>query len=164
MQRHATRDRLRAPLAGLAGRLKLRALPEGPRRSPGFLFLDVRSWQCLTGPALVLHARALGIERRFVSVLFSLPCFAGCLGLPTRPPAGRHGSKRVLMAGWSARNLPVLPIILTPVPLRCAGPGAAAVLLFVTISLFCITRVLAGVAWSSWLHEIVPPVQLGRFA
>ncbi|MDD5706655.1 MAG: hypothetical protein PHR35_12090, partial [Kiritimatiellae bacterium] len=39
----------------------------------------------------------------------------------------------------------------------------ASALLFVTAGLFSVTRSLAGIAWSSWLHEIVHPSQLGRF-
>jgi hypothetical protein len=149
--------------ARLSRLLNLHTLPDGPLRFLLFLFLNVLSWQCLIGPVLVLHARALGIDRRAVGVLFSLLYFAGGLGILTKPLAERYGSKRVLMAGWTARNLLVMPIILTPVVLHAAGPRAAAVLLFATISLFCITRSLAGIAWSSWLHEIVPPILLGRF-
>ncbi len=139
------------------------ALDVGPRRFLGFLFLNVLSWQCLVGGVLVLHARALGIDRGAVGVLYSLLSFAGMLGILTKALAERYGSKRVLMAGWTVRNLLVLPVVLTPWVLARWGAGAAAALLFVTAGLFCVTRSLAGIAWSSWLHEIIPPGQLGRF-
>jgi hypothetical protein len=143
--------------------LQLDALDAGPRRFLGFLFLNVLSWQCLIGPVMVLHARALGIESGAVGVLYSLLFFAGVLGVLTKALAERYGSKRVLMAGWTVRNLLVLPVVLTPWVLTQWGAGAAAALLFVTAGLFSMTRALAGIAWSSWLHEIVPPAQLGRF-
>ncbi len=154
---------LRPALLMLARQSHLHVLPAGARRFLAFLFLNVLSWQCLIGTVMVLHARALGIGRGAVGLLFSLLYFAGCLGVVTKPLAERYGSKRVLMAGWTARNLLVLPIVLTPVLFHYRGRGPAAALLFATISLFCITRSMAGIAWSSWLHEIVPPCHLGRF-
>jgi MFS family permease len=147
----------------LTRQLHLHVMAPGAQRFLAFLFLNVLSWQCLIGTVMVLHARALGISRGAVGLLFSLLYFAGCLGVITKPLAERFGSKRVLMAGWTARNLLVLPIVLTPVVFHYGGRGPAAILLFATISLFCITRSMAGIAWSSWLHEIVPPFQLGRF-
>lgn len=143
--------------------LKLNALDAGPRRFLAFLFLNVMSWQCLIGPVLVLHARALDIDRGAVGVLYALLPFAGVLGMLTKALAERYGSKRVLVAGWTTRNLLVLPVVLTPWVVSRWGTGMAAVLLFVAAGLFSITRALAGVAWLSWLHEIVPPRQLGRF-
>lgn len=147
----------------LRGPLQLDALDEGPRRFLGFLFLNVMSWQCLIGAVLVLHARALGIDRGSVGVLHSLLFFAGVLGLLTKPLAERFGSKRVLMAGWTLRNLLVVPLVFMPWVYAHWGTGAASVLLFATAGLFSMTRALAGIAWSSWLHEIIPGPQLGRF-
>jgi len=160
---HASKSNPLRPFLLLTRQLHLHVMAPGARRFLAFLFLNVLSWQCLIGTVMVLHARALGISRGAVGLLFSLLYFAGCLGVVTKPLAERFGSKRVLMAGWTARNLLVLPIILTPVLFHYGGRGPAAVLLFATISLFCITRSMAGIAWSSWLHEIVPPFQLGRF-
>lgn len=149
---------MRTSLLALLG-----SLDRGPRRFLVFLFFNVISWQCIIGPVLVLHARAAGIDRATVGVLNSILFFAGILGLLTKPLAERFGSKRLLMTGWTVRNLVVLPIVLTPwVYARYGTPGAAR-LLFATAGLFCITRAMAGIAWSSWLHEIVPPNQLGRF-
>jgi hypothetical protein len=139
------------------------ALDPGPRRFLVFLFFNVISWQCLVGPVLVLHARAAGIDRATVGMLNSLLFFAGVLGLATRPLAERFGSKRVLKTGWVLRNLLVLPMALTPWVYARGGPAAAAALLFVATGLFCVTRSMAGIAWSSWLHEIVPPLHLARF-
>lgn len=156
-------NRSRPLLQSLIQLLHLDTMPEAARRFLAFLFLNVLSWQCLIGTVMVLHARAIGIGAGAVGLLFSLLYFAGVLGVVTKPLAERFGSKRVLMTGWTARNLLVLPIVFTPVVFRYWGKGAAAALLFTTLSLFCITRALAGIAWSSWLHEIVPPLKLGRF-
>ncbi len=160
---HPVGAHLRLLLAGAGRLLRMHTLSEGAQRFLVFIFLNVISWQCLIGAIMVLHARALGVDRGAVGILFSLLYFAGALGFITKPLAERHGSKRILMAGWTVRYLLVLPIVGTPLALHWWGAKAAAALLFVTISLFCITRSLAVVAWSSWIHEIVPAMQLGRF-
>ncbi len=146
-----------------AAAFSLHGLAPGPRRFLAFLFMNVMSWMCLIGTVMVLHARALGIGRGTVGILYALLYFAGACGLLTKPLAERYGSKRLLMAGWTARYLLVLPVVFTPLAYAHWGARPAAVLLFATCAMFSITRSLAGIAWSSWLHEIVPAKQLGLF-
>ena len=139
-------------------------LGDAPRRFLTFLFLNVISWQSVIGTVLVLHARALGIDTAYVGVLNSFMYFASVLGLATKPLAERIGSKRLLITGWTMRNILVAPIVLSPWVYTRWGAHGAMILLSVTTGLFCITRALAGIAWSSWLHEIVPADHLARFA
>jgi len=89
--------------------------------------------------------------------------FASVLGLITKPLAERIGSKRLLMTGWTLRNILVTPLILSPWIYARWGSAGAMVLLTAATGLFCITRALAGIAWSSWIHEIVPAGSLARF-
>ena len=67
------------------------------------------------------------------------------------------------MAGWTLRNIVVSPLVLTPWVYARWGTHAAMLLMSVTTGLFCITRALASIAWSSWVHEIVPAENLARF-
>jgi MFS family permease len=127
------------------------------------LFLNVLSWQSLLGTILVLHARAIGIDTAYVGLLNSFQYFSSVLGLATKPLAERIGSRRLLMGGWILRNILVAPVILTPWVFHRWGVSAALALLGSTTLLFCVTRSLAGIAWSSWQHEIVPPEHLARF-
>ena len=136
---------------------------DAPRRFLAFLFLNVISWQSILGTVLVLHARALGIDTARVGLLNSFMYFASVLALVTKPLAERIGSKRLLMTGWTLRNILVAPIILSPWVYARWGSAGAALLLGVTTGLFCVTRALASIAWSSWLHEIVPASNLARF-
>lgn len=138
-------------------------LGEGPRRFLAFLFLNVISWQSIVGTVLILHARALGIDSASVGVLNSLAFFASVLGIATKPLAERIGSKRLLMTGWTMRNILVAPLALSPWVYLRWGTSGAMILLSATVGLFCITRAFAGIAWSSWIHEIVPSESLARF-
>jgi hypothetical protein len=138
-------------------------LGDAPRRFLTFLFLNVISWQSIVGTVLVLHARALGIGTAYVGLLNSFIYFASVLGLATKPLAERIGSKRLLITGWTLRNILVAPIVLSPWVYTRWGAHGAMILLSVTTGLFCITRALAGIAWSSWIHEIVPAGNLARF-
>lgn len=138
-------------------------LEDGPRRFLTFLFLNVICWQSLLGTVLVLHARALGIDTARVGLLNSFIYFASVLSIATKPLAERIGSKRLLMTGWTLRNILVAPIVLSPWVYARWGSEGAMLLLAITTGLFCLTRALAGIAWSSWIHEIVPSNNLARF-
>ena len=138
-------------------------LGDAPRRFLAFQVLNVISWQSVLGTVLVLHARALGIDTARVGLLNSFMYFASVLGLATKPLAERIGSKRLLMTGWTMRNILVAPIVLSPWVYDRWGTEGAMILLSVAVGLFCVTRALAGIAWSSWIHEIVPSGNLARF-
>lgn len=138
-------------------------LSSGPRRFLAFLFFNVISYQAFIGTVMVLHARALGINAKFVGIFNSFIYFSGILGIVTKPLAERIGSRRLLMGGWTLRYIVTAPVIAIPWVYMKWGPKEAAVLLGCTTLLFCMTRSLAGIAWSSWLHEIIPPEHLARY-
>lgn len=144
-------------------KLQLRMLPDGPRHFLAFNFLNVLSWTSILGTVLVLHATALGVSSAAIGALTSVLNFACILGIFTKSLAERIGSKRLLLGGWTIRNLMAAPIVLIPVVRHYFGFVPAAALLFTCITLFCIARALANIAWASWLHEIVPPRHLGRY-
>jgi hypothetical protein len=138
-------------------------LGEGPRRFLAFQFLNITAWQAILGTVLILHARELGISPRYVGLLNSFNYFTNVLGLLTKPLAERIGSKRLLMSGWTLRNILVAPIVLAPWVYHRWGSPGATILLCGTTFLFCTARSLAGISWSSWLHEIVDREHLARF-
>lgn len=138
-------------------------LDKGPRRFLAFLFLNILSCQALLGTMLVLHARALGIDAARVGVLNSFMYFTGVMGLVTKPLAERIGSRRLLMGGWTLRYILVAPVVAMPWVFIQWGVPGATILLGATTLLFCMTRALAGIAWSSWLHEIIPSEHLARY-
>ncbi len=144
-------------------KLHLNMLPQGPRNFLAFNFLNILSWSSILSPVLVLHANALGISSSAIGALNSVLYFAGILGIFTKSLAERIGSKRLLLGGWTLRNLLAAPIVLTPLVRMYFGFLPAATLLFTCITLFCITRAMSNIAWASWLHEIVPPTRLGRY-
>ena len=143
--------------------MHLNILPAPVRRFLLFNFMNVVSWKAFIGPVLILHANAIGIDTGKIGILNSTLYFACILGIFTKGIAERIGSKRLLLGGWTLRNILVSPIVFIPLVLQYFGLGWATLLLFVTITLFCVTRALSVIAWSTWLHEIVPPKHLGRY-
>ena len=140
-----------------------KTLGAGPTQFLWFIVFNVLSWQFLIGPVLVLHARALVINTAWVGTLSALLPFAMMLSLAMKSPAQRLGSKRLLVSGWTLRNLLVTPVILTPLAYRLWGTAGAGVLLFAGVSLFCLMRALTGIGWASWLHEIVGESHRGLY-
>jgi MFS family permease len=128
-----------------------------------FIVFNVLCWQSLIGTTLVLHARALGIDAAWIGVLSALQPFTMILALAMKPVAERMGSKRLLMSGWTIRNIVIAPIVLTPWVYARWGSTAAAWLLFTTIGLFCLVRAIGAIGWSSWLQEIVPRNERGVY-
>ena len=128
-----------------------------------FVVFNVLCWQSLIGTTLVLHARALGIDAGWIGILSALQPFTMMLALVMKPVAERVGSKRLLISGWTVRNVVIAPIVLTPWVFHYWGSLAAAWLLFITIGLFCLVRALGGIGWAAWLHEIVPHEQRGMY-
>jgi MFS family permease len=138
-------------------------LNDGSRRLLAFLFLNVISWMSVIGTILVLHARALGIDTVRIGILNSFLFFTNVLGLFSKPLAERIGSRRMLLSGWTLRNILVAPVVLTPIVYAYWGVDGATILLGATTLLFCVTRSLAGIALNSWEHEVIPPEHLARF-
>lgn len=128
-----------------------------------FIGFNVLSWQALVGGVLTLHARALGIDAGMVGILSSLLPFSMVAALLAKPMAERVGSKRLLTSGWTLRNLLIAPMILTPWVYARWGTHAAAMLILVSVSLFCLLRAVSGLGWGSWLHEIVADDRRGLY-
>jgi MFS family permease len=140
-----------------------KAIGSGPRRFLLFLVFNVFSWQCLVGTVMVLYARALGINSAWVGILSSVLPFTMAVSLVMKPAAEKMGSKRLMLLGWTGRNIVVMPILLIPWVYGRWGTEGALLLLFSTVILFCLSRSLSVVAWLPWIHEIVPENQRGTF-
>ena len=141
----------------------LRLLGPAARRFLLFSFLNTVSWQTLVGSVLVLHARALGIPPGIVGLVVSLMPLTLVLSLGVTTWVDRVGPRRMMTAGWTARNLLAFPLVLTPWIHAAWGSYAAGVALFVGVLSFCTLRSLTCAGWFPWLHEIVPGAERGRY-
>ncbi|OGV70720.1 MAG: hypothetical protein A3K19_27395 [Lentisphaerae bacterium RIFOXYB12_FULL_65_16] len=141
----------------------LRLLGPAARRFLYFSFFNTMSWQLLVGSVLVLHARALDIPAGSVGLIVSIMPFTLVLSLVVSPWVDRIGPRRMMTAGWTARNLMAFPLVFTPWIYAAWGSHAAGVALFGGVLCFCIMRSLTCAGWFPWLHEIIPETERGRY-
>lgn len=141
----------------------LRLLGPAARRFLFFSFLNTVSWQMLVGSVLVLHARALDIPSGFVGMIVAIMPLTLVFSLGMTSWVDRIGPRRMMTAGWTARNLMAFPLVLTPWIYATWGSRAAGVALFAGVFCFCTMRSLTCTGWFPWLHEIIPATERGRY-
>jgi len=146
-----------------ATRDSFKVLGLGARRFLAFSFLNTVSWQMLVGSVLVLHARALGVPPAVVGLLVAIMPFTLVLSLAVSSWVDRIGARQMMMAGWTARNLLAFPLVLTPWIYGRWGSRAAGLAVVAGVLCFCTMRSLSCAGWFSWLHEIVPDGERGRY-
>lgn len=146
-----------------ATRDSFHVLGVGARRFLAFSFLNTLSWQMLVGSVLVLHARALGVPPAAVGLLVAIVPYTLVLSLAVSSWVDRIGARRMMMAGWTARNLLAFPLVLTPWIYARWGSHAAGTALMAGVLCFCTMRSLSCAGWFPWLHEIVPDGERGRY-
>ncbi|MCX5865338.1 MAG: hypothetical protein NTW42_09770 [Deltaproteobacteria bacterium] len=141
----------------------VRELPGPPRLFLIFTAVNVFSWQCIAGPALVLFARALNMPPAWVGLLLSFLSISMLLVVFTVPLVERLGPRKLLLWTWLARNVLSLSVFLVPWAVsRWGEAGGWQVLLFVTLA-FSLIRAVGVGAWYPWQHEIVPRPLLGSY-
>ena len=101
---------IRSPDASLTPR-QVRA---AQRRFTLFSFINMVSWQLLTGNIITLYALRLGASDLTVGVLYSLIPLGQLLPLVGRVIVRRAGSVRTMATFLAARNLLMLPIMAAP--------------------------------------------------
>ncbi|PKN50198.1 MAG: hypothetical protein CVU58_02030, partial [Deltaproteobacteria bacterium HGW-Deltaproteobacteria-16] len=141
----------------------VRELPRPPRLFLIFTAVNVFSWQCIAGPAMVLFARALNMPPAWVGLLLSFLPISMLLVVFTVPLVEWLGPRRLLLWTWLARNVLALSVFLIPWAIsRWGEAGGWQVLLFATLA-FSLIRAVGVGAWYPWLHEIVPRPLLGSY-
>ena len=141
----------------------VRELPRPPRLFLIFTAVNVFSWQCIAGQALVLFARAVNMPPAWVGLLLSFLPISMLLVVFAVPLVEWHGPRKLLLWTWLARNLLSLSVFLLPWAVsRWGESGGWQVLLFATLA-FSLIRAVGVGAWYPWLHEIVPRPLLGSY-
>lgn len=141
----------------------VRELPSPPRLFLIFTAVNVFSWQCLAGPALVLFARALNMPPAWVGLLLSFLPISMLVVVFTVPLVEWLGPRKLLLWTWLARNILSLSVFLVPWAISRWGEAAGwQVLLFATLA-FSLIRAVGVGAWYPWQHEIVPRPLLGSY-
>ncbi len=141
----------------------VRELPRPPRLFLIFTAVNVFSWQCIAGPALVLFARALNMPPAWVGLLLSFLPISMLVVVFTVPLVEWLGPRKLLLWTWLSRNILSLSVFLLPWAVSRWGEAAGwQVLLFATLA-FSLIRAVGVGAWYPWLHEIVPRPLLGSY-
>jgi hypothetical protein len=141
----------------------VRELPQPPRLFLIFTAVNVFSWQCIAGQALVLFARALNMPPAWVGLLLSFLPISMLLVVFAVPLVEWLGPRKLLMWTWLGRNILALSVFLLPwAVLRWGEAAGWQVLLFATLA-FSLIRAVGVGAWYPWLHEIVPRPLLGSY-
>ncbi len=120
------------------------------------------------GAPLTLFAKGLGASRFEFGLLAAIPGMASVLSLPGSALVERFGRRRLIfLVGLYVQRL--LWLVLAPLSLwtlHGAGPNHPAMALHLLLGLMFLQSAgssLGGVAWTSWMADIVPDRVRGRY-
>ena len=112
------------------------------------------------GVFLVGYAVGLGASNVAIGVLAAVPFAVQFLQLPAVVLVERLRRRRAV-ATWAAGIGRTVLIATTAAPFL--GPTAGIVTLIVSIALYQAMAAVAGCAWNSWMRDLVPESEYGRF-
>ncbi len=128
-----------------------------------FSSLNAANWTlCLGAPLILLvgkwggSAFQIGVIASFIYVFTPVQVWSNVL-------MGRVGCKKLMVSGWSTRNLFLLPI---PLIITFYGLEAAQWKVYVAIvgiGFFAFTRSISITAQMPWLYGLIPEASRGRF-
>ena len=113
-----------------------------------------------TGVFLVGYALALGASNFAIGVLAAVPFAVQFLQVPAVALVERLRARR-LVATWAAGIGRCFLMTAAAAPLF--GAGAAIPILVVSIAMYQALAAVAGCAWNSWMRDLVPETEYGRF-
>ena len=113
-----------------------------------------------TGVFLVGYALALGASNFAIGVLAAVPFAVQFLQVPAVALVEKLRVRR-LIATWAAGIGRCFLISAAAAPLF--GASVAIPILVVSIALYQALAAVAGCAWNSWMRDLVPEAEFGRF-
>ncbi len=113
-----------------------------------------------TGVFLVGFALALGASNFAIGVLAAVPFCVQLLQIPAVLLVERLRARRDIGV-WSTAFGRTFLLGAAAAPLL--GPGFAVVALIVSLTVYQAMAAVAGCAWNSWMRDLVPVSQYGRF-
>jgi hypothetical protein len=109
---------------------------------------------CATGGVLTAWALYLGLGPLLLGLLGALPFAAQLLDLPAAVLAYRAGSRRTALVAVAVSRQVMLPLAVLPF-LDWSRPAKEAVL-FSCAAVSAILGVVANIAWTAWMGDLVP--------
>jgi MFS family permease len=132
------------------------------RRIPfiyAFNVVNTGALLCTVGTPLALYAAELGIEEGRIGILAGLMPFAQLFCVLFLPLVMQFSQRIVTATGYGVRHLFLLSWFAAPF---LASPGQAFWLLFISMSLFALSRSMAETAIWPWSQEYMPRQVRGR--
>lgn len=110
---------------------------------------------------LVGFALLLGAPNTVIGILAAIPSMAQLLQIPAVYLIAKAGSRRRLNYITQLGNrLAILAMVLIP---TLSGFGSGLLLLVVVVAVQALFTALGSPSWNSWLRDLVPVEELGRF-
>jgi len=113
-----------------------------------------------TGVFLTGFALALGASNLAIGVLAAVPSAVQFLQFPAVILVERLRTRRAICA-WAAGTGRVFLVFAALAPFL--GGDAGVVLLVASIAAYQASAAVAGCAWNSWMRDLVPETEFGRF-
>lgn len=149
--------------AGTEGGLTPRQLSAAQRRFTVFSFLNMISFQFLTGNVIALYALRLGAGEPLVGVLFSFIPLAHLLPLAGRAVVRRIGTVRTTGVFWIIRQVMMTPILFAPLAADQGRPEVGIWLIGVSVVGFHLARGIAMTGFNAIIGAITTPAERGSF-
>ncbi|MBE2215803.1 MAG: hypothetical protein IAE82_18155 [Opitutaceae bacterium] len=127
-----------------------------------FNFFNAMTWQVALGTPMVLFAEKLGASAAAVGLAYSFVFVLTPIQVLSTAFLPRYGFKGMMLSGWGARSLFLLP----PVALAWMnpGPGSGMVWIFIgSLFLFTFFRSIGACAWQPWMNALLNESNRGRY-
>jgi hypothetical protein len=128
-----------------------------------FSFLNVISFQLMTGNIITLYALRLGAGAFLVGVLFSFVPMAQLLPFVGRFIVKRLGAVRTMGYFWFARYVLMLPLLFAPLFAGGENLGAGIILIIIGVVGFNLARGIGITAHNPIIGGITTPTDRGAF-
>jgi len=137
-------------------------LPQGTGNCFAFAFGNAICFQIFLGAPMILYAKTIGAGPVVLGVIASLTPLLTIMQIPGAYFMQATGYKKMLLMGWTTRNLFVLLVaILTIVPFLHAEGRMA--LLLVAAFAFNLSRGFTSGAWMPWITDLIPEQVRGLY-
>ena len=133
------------------------------RRFTLFSFINMVSWQLLTGNIITLYALRLGADDLTVGVLYSLIPLGQLLPLAGRVIVRHLGSVRTMAAFIALRNLMMLPIMAAPLFANAGRSDIGVWLVIASVIGFNVARGIAITGNNAIIGAITTDADRGSF-
>ena len=150
-------------IAGEEGGLTPRRLRAAQRSFTLFAFLNMISFQLLTGNVIALYGLRLGADEPLIGLLYAIMPLAYLLPLAGRAVVRRLGTVRTMAVFWIARQVLMVPILFAPLAADAGRPEIGIWLIIVSVVGFHLARGIAMTSFNAVVGAVTTPAERGSF-